>query len=313
MTDRNFSIPSLGLSYFTPFGDNDLQAFYAGANATLRLDSKEYNYYDYQQFFLYVNARFDLDYLFFKTGYNFRYRNYANLPELTNFRHFVFAQLNKSFETQTTLILETDIGYKSYEPQELYSTSIMGGAGRGGMSGGSSSTMTEVASSEVPPAGQFILVGRISQSLHERVGLFVQYRQQISITDQSGFSNADGYFLDEEIFDDPFSYESKGASTQLTWLLPLNFKLVLGGEINAKNYISEQAYISDDDSVGSGGPRIDDQKSMYINFTKTFFIDRSWLSSLKINLYYNLIRNESNSYWYDYKNSILGAGIQWQL
>jgi hypothetical protein len=305
--DRNFSLHGFGLYYNHPFGDEDRHTLYLGSDGTIRLNGEDYNYYDYTQIYLYSNIRFDLDLLSVKAGYNFRYRNYSNLPDLSNSRHFVFLQANKSFASRTTIIFEADLGYKSFAGENTYSTSSEGGRGQGNMVEESQTT----TATEIPSLSQAIVLTRLAQSLHENLGVFIQYRRQISLTDQTNYINADGYYQDEELFDDPFSYESSSFSSGLTWILPWSMKIQINGSLFSKNYISEQAYITEYDSVGLGGTRIDDQKSIYFNFYKTFYIDKSWLNLLKFNIYYGYIDNDSNSYWYRYKNAIFGGGIQW--
>ncbi|MCD4693449.1 MAG: hypothetical protein K8R79_11080 [Calditrichales bacterium] len=308
---RNFSMHGIGFNYIKPFGEDEKHNFYLGAEWTLRLNGDEYNYYDYNQIYAYSNLNFDLDWFFVKSGYNFRYRSYSNLPDLTNYRHYLFLNANKSFPTKTTLIVEADIGYKSFAGQEIFTdTRGWGGKGQGEMS---ESTITNTTVSEIPSLSQSVLLARITQSLHDKVGLYVQYRRQLSLTAETNFVNADGYYQDEELFDDPFSYESKSYSSQLTWMLPWSMKLQVGGAFVSKNYISEQAFISAEDSVGLGGIRLDDRGSCFVNFTKNFYLNKNWLKSLHFNFNYGYIRNESNSYWYDYKNAVIGGGIQWKF
>lgn len=305
---RNFSFHGLGFNYFNPFGGDDEHRFYLGADLTFRLNGDEYNYYDYNQIYAYSNVRFNFNWFFLKSGYNFRYRSYSNLPDLTNYRHYLFIQANKSFDTRTTIILEADIGHKSFAGQEYFTTSA--GMGRGRMSDNYSSTTSIL---EIPSLSQAVLLARISQSLHEKAGLYAQYRRQFSLTGETDFVNTDGYYQDEELFDDPFSYESEAYSSQLTWIGPWLMKFQLGGVFTSKKYISEQAFTSADDSVGLGGIRLDERASYYVNFSKTIYLNRKWIKSLNFNLNYKYDRNESNSYWYDYKNAVWGGGIQWNF
>ncbi len=300
---RNFYVHSLGLNAFNSFGKENKQNVYWGADLTLRLNNEEYNYYDYSRFFAYGNFRFDLGWAFLKTGYNFRYRGYSNLPELTNYRHFLFLQLNKSFITRTTVILEADLGYKSFAGQDAFFES------RRGM--GRRMEETYSASPQIPSLSQAVFLARITQSLHPKVGLYVQYRRQISLTNQTSFVNSDGYYQDEELFDDPFSFESTSYSSQLTWMMPWSMKFRIGGAFASKSYTSEQAYISAEDSLAQGGPRVDDRSNLYLNLSKVLRFDKNWLEALHFKLNYSYIKNTSNSYWYDYKNSIWGGGIQW--
>ncbi len=308
-TLRNFSSHGFGFNYFNPFGQDDKHNFYLGADWTLRSNGDEYSYYDYNQLFGYTNFNLDLDWAFIKSGYNFRYRNYSNLPDLTNYRHFIFLQANKSFDSRTTIILETDLGYKSFGGLNVFSNTAGGGRGSGRMS--NASTRTTV--SEIPSLSQAILLARITQSLHDNVGIFVQYRRQFSLTDETSFINSDGYYQDEELFDDPFSYESESYSTQLTWILPWTTILKVGGASISKNYISEQAYVSSADTLGLGGTRTDDRINYNITISKTYNLNMNWLKALHLNLDYSYIKSESNSYWYDYKNAVYGGGLQWNF
>lgn len=308
---QNFSVHSLGTHYFKSFGEDDIHSFYLGGDWTSRINGDDYNYYDFNQLYAYFNLRLDLDYMFLKTGYNFRYRNYLNIPELSNYRHYLFAQINKSFETRTTVILEADLGYKSFTTKEMFETMDGGRLGQGQHS--QTYTYSTTSLTEIPPMGQLILLARVAQSIYDKMGIYIQYRQQVSLTDDPTYFTADYYYYDEDLFDDPFSYNGKNVSTQLTWLLPWTTSLRVGGSIIAKDYLKEQAYISIEDTIGLGNKRSDDQNSLYIDISKTFHFNKRWLNSLRLNFYYNFVDNRSNSFWYNYKNSIVGGGIQWLL
>jgi len=319
LKERNLSLHRLGMSFFLPFGEDDRHTFFIGANGLTRIDGEEYQEYDYKQFYAYSNLRFDFAFMFLKAGYNFRYRDYSNLPELNNIRHYAFLQSNKSFETRTTLILEADFGYKAFTSPLFYTTfqEFSGGGGRGGQGSGvpigSSSTLPVTVSADIPSMGHIILLARIAQSIFEKMGVFVQYRKQINLSNQITSITGSDFYQDEELFDDPFSYESQGLSSQLTWMMPWSMRLQLGGSFIEKNYIEESAYTSIEDSTGSGGLRIDDQKNLYINLTKTFSLKKKWLNALSLNLYFGYTNNKSNSYWYNYTNQIMGGGIQWRF
>ena len=314
LKERNLSLHQLNLNYYAPFGKDNRHTFYIGGNGLTRIDGEEYEVYDYNQLYAYANFRFDFESLFLKTGYNIRYRDYSNIPELTNLRHYLFIQANKSFSTHTTLILEADLGYKTFKSQVFYSRDNEdfddGSHGSGGQMRPSRFATSIL---EVPPMGQLILLGRVAQSVYEKMGIFVQYRKQISLSDQVTSITANNFYRDEELFDDPFSYEGQGISTQLTWMMPWSMKLQIGGSLIDKNYISEQAFVSIDDTIGTGGQRIDDQNNLYLNFTKTFNFKRNWMNALMFNFYFGYTNNKSNSYWYNYTNRIIGGGIQWRF
>ncbi|HHJ51690.1 MAG TPA: hypothetical protein ENJ89_00720 [Caldithrix abyssi] len=306
---RNFLLSTIGTNYDRSFGSEDQHEFFFGADWTWRMDQTEYDYYDYNQLYAFSGLKLNLNYFYLKTGYNFRYRKYSNLSELNNSRHYAFVQLNKSFATKTSLILEGDLGYKSFAGQVLAnsgSDDMWGHGRRGGMH-------AVYSESSIPSMSHAILLARVAQSLHPRVGVYVQYRKQISLTNETSYQNVESYFQDEELFDDPFSYSSETVSGQLTWILPWQMKLQAGGGALAKEYISEQAFVSADDSLGSGGIRKDNRTFFYANLSKNFFIGKTWLKLLKLTFEYSFIDNRSNSYWYDYKNGVSGINLQWKF
>jgi hypothetical protein len=317
LKERNLSFHRLGLNYLLPFGNEDRHTFFMGVNGLTRIDGDEYQEFDYNQLYAYGNIRFDLDGLFIKTGYNFRYRDYTNFPELTNLRHYIFLQFNKSFATRTTMIMEADLGYKAFTTPIYYTTlgeTTENGGGNGPGSGMSDRPSFPVSvTSSIPPMGQLILLGRIAQSVFEKMGIFIQYRKQINLSDQITSITGSDFYQDEELFDDPFSYEGQEISTRLTWIMPWSMRMQIGGSLFDKSYINETAFTSISDSVGSGGQRIDNQKNLFFNFTKTFDINKKWLNALLFNFYLGYTNNESNSYWYNYTNRVMGGGIQWRF
>ena len=300
---RNILLNKVGSSYYSNFGELDKHQFYLGGNLLSRINKEDYNYYNYNQIYLYSNQRFNLNGVFLKTGYNFRYRNYSNISDLTNFQHYLFIQASKTFRTRTSVIFETDFGHKSFSGTESYVSP--GGEGQSA----NSSLQPTIIENKIPSLSHIVLLTRIAQSLHDRVGIYIQYRKQISLTTETSYENSDGYFLDEELFDDPFSYCSSALSSKLTVVLPKSFNLYVGGSFTHKDYIAERAYISSEDSLGIGDIRTDDKQSIYFNLSKTFYSKQKWLNSIKAYLNYSYIVNKSNSYWYNYKNNSVGVGV----
>jgi len=90
-------------------------------------------------------------------------------------------------------------------------------------------------------------------------------------------------------------------------------RLEISGALFDKSYIKDTAYTSINDTVGSGGQRIDNQKNLFINFKKAFVMNKKWLDVLQFNFYYGYTNNKSNSVWFNYTNRVFGGGIQWRL
>jgi hypothetical protein len=292
-----------GLDYFKTFGNSDKNSLYLGSALTLKSNQATYDTYNYQQFYLYANLRYLFNTFIFKTGYNFRYRNYSNYNEISNTRHYLFAQINKSFDSGTSVLVETDLGYKQYPNQgSIYSAALGRGKGR---------------NQTLQPSGlnytQIILLTRFSQSLHPKIGLNLQYRKQIDpVKDQKMISAVD-YTQNDELYDDPFSYESNELSSQLTWILPLRFKLVTYGKYATKSYHNQAAYTSPVDEIGEGKDRFDHRQSVSLAIYKNIYVNKNWVKSVQFMVNYRYIKNDSNSYWYRYTNGIYYFDVSWRF
>jgi hypothetical protein len=318
---RNFSQHSFEFDYFKMASSGKIYLF-AGTTAKFRKNKTEYDYYNYNQVNAYLNSRMDLAYLFLRVGYNYRYRNYPNFTDISNSIHQFFIQANRSLPSKTTLIFEAGLGNKRFSQFETVESILQtysetkgyGGKGKGRQTGTTDTSYVVVAETISPPSlNQATFLLRVTQSLYRKAGIFIEYRKQISLTDETEFRNVNTYVQDEELFDDPYSYESDAMQTRLTWLLPWSTKMILGHEFTSKHYISEQAYVSETDTAASGGNRTDQNHSTYFTLLKTFRISKSRLKMIEIPFRFFLLRNTSNSYWYDYNNALFSTGIHFRF
>lgn len=300
---RNILFNKGGIRYLRDLGKTRDHYLYLGGYFQDRRNTDTYYYYDYQQAYLYTNFRFNLNNTFLRMGYNFRYRRYENIMDLTNFQHYGYLQLSRTFRTRTTLFTEADLGFKSFYKTTTY-TQVGGGDGMGGSSNVHYTTVEE----QIPNLSHLIILFRVAQALHDRVGINLQYRGQFSLNDESRV-NSGSYFEDEELFDDPFSYTSSGLSSKLTIVLPRQMYIQAGGEVTLKDYISETSYISAEDSTGMGDLRSDTRINGFLKISKTFYLKPEWIDSINPYLNYSYVDNRSNSYWYNYNYHYLVLGL----
>lgn len=300
-SEKNTRFHDFGINYFIPFGKDDKNQLYTGADFLMKSNQEEYNYYDYDQFYFYGNLKFLFDYITLKGGYNYRFRNYVNYRELTNSRHLLFIQGLKSFPTRTTIQLEVDYGLKTFTSESFISSPYSGQGRR------FQPAMTAVQ--EKPSLSQLLFVGKIAQGLTDNIGLSAWYRKQISLTPESTFTNPDSYYQDEELFDDPFSFESDEYNGLIKIILPWYINLDIGGGFADKKYLGENAFISPEDTVGLGDLRSDQQSYFSFGVEKSINVDNNWLYSVSLYGNYSFIRNTSNSYWYSYKNNYVDIGL----
>jgi len=310
---KNYLANTIGFSEKIELSENSLSNLYFGGNWNIRKNQSDFNYYDYSQLSGYANSQIFTDVVLLKAGYSYRWRDYENWSELSNEIHYGFLQLNKSFPTKTTLILETAISNKSFSGTDtVTTTSITGGKGNGHRSGGTTNTITTEVLKDLNTS-QMHLSFRVTQALGEKIGIYAQYFIQRSIDDKSAYSNFSEFYEDDELFDDPYTYESNEVSTQLTWLMPHSIKLVMNGSYSQKDYIGELAYVDINDSIGTGGLRSDNQLHYFITLSKIFNLKKEWIKSVKFNLNFSIVNNESNSYWYNYDRTAFGGSIEFIL
>ena len=305
--NRDFVLNNLGFSNQVTIGENQLSNLYFGGNWNLRINQNDYNYYNYSQIFGYTNIQIFTKISLIKGGYNYRYRDYSNWSNLSNHLHNAYLQINKSFPTRTTIILETGFGNKSFTGKDSIITTTTTGQGRGHRSG------TTKITNELEKAlntSQINLTFRLTQSITEKTGVYIQYLKQISVNDEISYQNFDDYYQDDELFDDPFTYESNNYSSQLTFMFPKQTKIVFKGSYSDKKYISEIAFSDEIELSEIDVLRKDEQLRFYTNISKTFIIKKDWINSIKFDLTYVQTNNESNSYWYNYDNSIISGGMR---
>ena len=310
---RNYLENIIGFSDKIKLSEDNLSNLYFGGSWNIRKNQSDFNYYDYSQISGYTNAQIFAEVILVKGGYSYRWRDYKNWSELSNKIHHGFLQLNKSFPTKTTFIVETAISNKSFTGTDTVTTTVMtGGMGNGRRSSSTTNTVTTAIDKDLNTS-QLHLSLRVTQALGKKVGVYAQYFVQRSIDDKSAYSNFSEFYEDDELFDDPYTYESDEISAQLTWIMPYKSRLVLNGSHANKSYISEFAYIDEYDSTGIGGLRLDNQCHYYITISKSFNLKKEWVKSVKFNLNFSYVSNESNSFWYNYRRKAFGGSIELDL
>jgi hypothetical protein len=317
----------VGLSYAKPFGEQEENAWYAGGTYFFRLNKQPYNFYDFRQVLAYANAKYYLDFengLMTRMGYRFRYRAYANLDELSYSDHSVFIQFSKFLESKTTLIAELQLGNKLYISSPQTTLSGRSSSASGGMMGsgemwgervntGMGSTMS-VVSYDNPATTQLTGTLRVAQSLTSSTGLSLQYLARGNISPRTRFISNGGadYLSDEELWDDPYGYESNEWSLTLTQVLPWEMTGRAVGESSSKLY-SRSIFLPGDTDVPTGPSRADKRFTMTVEIKKSFDRLLGILDDVVFSLGYFYLQNESNDTYYRFRNNSFSLGVSKQF
>ncbi len=308
--DRMFQLHRFGLAARLALGSQG-GLLSTGARLAFRVDDDAYDVYDFSEVSGYLNLKSPLPgFGIFYTGYNLRMRDYTNLPELGNWEHTVFGRLNVTLPSRTTLIVSTQLGYKNYMSQavaEVTEPTTGDGINNPGRGNRPSIVYTEV---DNPSAGQWVNFVRISQSLFGRTGLSTYVRKRQNFGDDGRFltSLQTGYFSEDELYDDPYGYESLEGGVLLSQLLQSNLMLRLGLDYYDKDYQRSAL-----DLAGNPMPgeimRADTRRQIWGSLEKTFKM-RNLGKSLKLSLEYLYLRNDSNDLYYDYSANVVTLGTE---
>ncbi|MDZ7261523.1 MAG: hypothetical protein ONB05_05395 [candidate division KSB1 bacterium] len=305
--ERFFHQHQLGLAFSHQFGE--ALSLMAGGNYEIRRNRTAYDYYNYSQWQGYGNVRLEIQQnLPLQAGYRLRGRQYQNLPEFSYQEHFSFLRLSKFLPTKTTPIGEVTYGKKDYTGKSSIVEKKLESKGRG-KGWGRHGQMFPVISYNIdtPGSSQVTILARIAQSLTPSIGLSFQYLRRLLPQQGSRILSGQdsGYATDDELFDDPYRYQSHELSLVATQLLPWNLQLKLGVDYYHKLYPGIPAQ-------DSGEDRKDERMAGWLYGSKTFRMIR-FAQSLTLYLQYSNLRNRSNDAYFDYYQQVISSGMEWNF
>ncbi|MCW8850701.1 MAG: hypothetical protein OQJ81_12035 [Melioribacteraceae bacterium] len=313
--EKDFSSLSLGYyGNYTNFANDDTRNFYwhqfglwnltdstmYGFYAEQRVNTINYNYYNYSNLNAYYKRKFNFDGFTLLGNAAASYTDYSNLEDLRNILLNSGLMFNKSFETKTTLIGGVNFNYKNYVSSDLKSTELTGDS----LESPSSNAFTSQLTSYL----------RIAQSLTESTGLALQYSNQTILGGTANFIRQIDYVYGDEsqYFDDPISYQGNSLSAQLTQLFSETMFFKINFSYASKEYPSQGIYESIDyyDELKI---RVDNKTDLNLSLTKYFYTGKEEQNTLLLTLSYNMINNNSNSFWYDYKSNQVSLLLNYQF
>ena len=316
-SDRRYFSHQLGLTGQRYLGESGTQLSW-GLQGGQRFNQEAYAYYDYRHAEGYLNLLWDSPRLGqWTVGGQLRYRNYNSLSEFNFLESLAFIRGSVFLRTRTTVIGRVQLGRKGFtEPllsEEVVTETVgTGGQGRGhGQGGGTSTTVTRVVQVESAQDAvlQWTAALRLAQSLGSRTGLAVEGSAQRGL-DGGGrvLSGQDGgYESEDELFDDPYSYDMDEFTGELTQMLPWNSRLRLGAAYAKKRY-DRWAYDLEG-NVLEDVRRADELRWFWASLQKTVAV-KHLLKGLVFSLDFIWLDNRSNDAYYDYDNRMTQLGCQ---
>lgn len=267
-----------------------------GAYGEQRLNTVDYEYFNYSSITGYLKQNLEWSTINTQLQASATFKWYNNLSAYNNALYTAGIQLNKSFETRTTFIIQSLFAFKDYVNTGTQSISG-GGRGKGMMA----SAVADTQSVPAVTSTQIFSSFRIAQSIIENTGLAVYYQNRSLINGSGTWYGGTSYSYGDEsdLYDDPISREENTFGIELTQVLPASF-IVKAGYMNSNRIYPSQGIYTDAVTLVVKVNRNDRQKYYYLNITKNFLLSEETGETLNVNLSYNNINNTSNSFWYNY-------------
>ncbi|GAB1370078.1 hypothetical protein MASR1M45_01360 [Candidatus Kapaibacterium sp.] len=299
LPERNFLSAYYGLSYSTYTNKNEDASFNMYVNGLLRQSLNDEDLSNSSQYAIgaqYISQLSENSVIYLSDDIN--YKSYGMIKELNYLENSAGITFNTSFETKTSLKIESGLYSKIYS--SLYDD-------QGNLIVTNSGKMNRKFNSL---SNQLRYTVTIAQNVFENTGLSFSVDGAYSIDnydtplDYIGFDFAG----DNEFFDDPYSYDYNNFKLMLTQILPLDTKLSLSGNY-ADKYYNYFVVIDDENDA----QRIDYQSSLEINLSKTFNFEDTNISFLKIQLEYQAYLNKSNLGFMNFDGNFFLVGLQFGI
>lgn len=297
-TDRQNGSHKLGFA-LTPIMDNK-KILTLGSSAQLRRNKGDYIYYNKDEYVFYALFRYEPrltdSYTF---GLNIEKNKFREFTAIDNLEYRFWGRYQKFFKSRLSLSGEVGFGVKDYVNQSKpeffgYSPGMMG--------------MEPRFVEESVLARLFSASFNIGKSITSRTGMNIRCGGQWYIGDPiEAYEEGIYYYTENDLYDDPYSYENKYAGINLTRLMGLGFQGKIGAEYHHKDYRGTPALDMDGNMVGDF--RKDERINYSFMLTKTLYT--GWKLPNTIDLFGRfLIRsNASNDPYYDYSDNIGMVGI----
>ena len=274
-----------------------------GAYFEQRLGRDIYTYYNFNNYTLYYNSQLEAGPFHVFLNPNIIATTYENISILNNLKANLGLGINTSFESGTTVIVGGSLNHKIYlNPRQTGTYTYLD----------PNNNLTEETYMDrnVSSITQLVSYGRIAQSITTSTGFAFQYTNRSIFTRVGSFvKELNLYYGDEsEMFDDPVNYEGNNLAFELTQILFDDLEIKAGYYMNNKNYITQGVYNELYD-YNTSVMRSDIQNILNLSMKKNISLGDSDNLNLFLGLSYQIIKNSSNSYLYNYKSNSVSFNV----
>ncbi|MCU7526381.1 MAG: hypothetical protein HF308_18035, partial [Ignavibacteria bacterium] len=235
LSDRSYYYNSGELNYAFRLGvdSTEDENIFMGASYMKASNNSGGGLYSYDSYSVFANGKYFLsDNMLFSAGYGLSGKSYPSLYDLSYTVNSGFARLSLFLETKTSLFLEMQLGNKAYSVTDQTLITI---DRNGPMMGGKRVIQkTDYVTTNIT---QLRIMPKISQSVFEGVGMNIHYMWRRNLDRNSAISLSEFiYSDDEDLWDDPYSFESNEFGSEWTIKLPWSSSIKLSAEQSYRNY-----------------------------------------------------------------------------
>lgn len=296
LSDRSYYYNSAELNYAFRLAvdTTDDENIFLGASYMKSSNNSDDGLYSYDSYSVFANGKYFLsDNLLFSAGYGLSGKNYPALYDLSYMVNAGFTRFSLFLETKTSLFLEFQIGNKAYS---IANPTLEIVDMNGGMMGGK--RLIQKTNYIKTNITQLRIMPKVSQSVFEGVGMNVHYMWRKNLDRNSAISLSEFiYSDDEDLWDDPFSFESNEIGSELTIKMPWKSVLKLSAEQSYRNYSENLA------ETGTVSQRKDTRTELWFGLTKEF-TDLPLINTIETGIEFMRIMNHSNESAFGYNNNI---------
>ena len=269
------------------------------ASARLRDYKETYAYYNVDRYHMNMYWRCEPDFKYnFMLGFTLSKDQYEVFDDLDNQAYRVNMKVQRFFQSRWSIAGETGFGLKNYTNQSVFEYF------------GTASGQQSVQRFKEEPVRAMVFDAsvNIAKSLASLTGISLGLGGQWFVGDPiAAYSNGIYYFTENDLFDDPYSYEGIYGTLQLTQQFSVGFQAKAGLKVQQKDYTGTPAL--DGEGELTGEHRRDRRDEYYFMVSKRF--RTGWQIPSSIGLFFHFIyrNNPSNDPYYDYKDHIGTLGF----
>ena len=274
--------------------DVDDYTFSLSAHANLRNYREQFIYYNVDRYNMEANLQYNPSLRqFYYAGFRLNRDEYTEFEDLDNVNYELYGKFQRFFQSRLSLTGNVSFGVKNYINQtvlEYYGIATL------------RSPFLRFREKPVK-AGLLSASVNVGKSLMKSLGLSVALGGQWFIGDPiTAYSQGIYYYTENDLYDDPYSYQGLFATLQLTKQFGIGFQAKAGIKFQNKDYAGTPALDDQGDLLGE--TRHDKRNEYFFYVTKKFLTGISFPSS--VDLFLNLMyrKNPSNDPYYDFKDHI---------